>query len=81
VTNANAGYTTVVSNARGAILGDLVIFLIPADEISVQQPGYRLTAFAHKGYYAPANSSGDVTGADPTEALLIVPEESLSMGE
>ncbi|MEJ2607437.1 MAG: C13 family peptidase [Anaerolineales bacterium] len=81
VTNASAGYTTVASNARGAILGDLVIFLIPADEISVQQPGYRLTAFAHKGYYAPANSSGDVTGADPTEPLLIVPEESLSLSE
>ncbi len=73
--------TAAASNARGAILGDLVIFLIPADEIAAQQPGYRLTAFAHQGYFSPANSSGDVTGADPTEPLLIVPEGSLLMGE
>ena len=76
-----ASDTVTTSNARGAIMGDLVIFLIPADEITTQRPGYRLTAFAHKGYYSPANSSGDVTGADPTEPLMIVPEERLLMSE
>lgn len=58
------------SNARVVIYEDLVVFFIPADEFSVENPAYRMSAFGHDGSYQPAVSSGDVTGANPAEELI-----------
>jgi hypothetical protein len=63
------------------ILGDVIGFFIPAEEYSVESPGFRLTAFGHDGTYAPAVSSGDVTGADPTEPLVQPPPDPLVIEE
>jgi hypothetical protein len=67
----------VSSNARVVIDGDLVVFFIPVSEFDVSRPGYRLTAFAHDGTYAPEASGGDVIGADPTEPLHDLPQEAI----
>ena len=40
----------------------------------IEQAVYRLTAFGHDGTYSLEQSSGDVTGADPTEPLTPVYE-------
>ena len=69
------------SKARVVILGDVIGFFIPAEEYSVESPGFRLTAFGHDGTYAPAVSSGDVTGADPTEPLVQPPPDPLVIEE
>jgi hypothetical protein len=81
VSDYGKGLWTAPSNARGVIMGDLVLFFIPANEFSVERPGYRLTTFAHDGNYTPDLSSGDVTGADPTEPLSEVPEETVIISE
>ena len=71
----------VNSKARVVIYGDVIGFFIPAEEYSVDSPGFRLTAFGHDGTYSPDVSSGDVTGADPTEPLTIPPAEPLVIEE
>lgn len=62
------------SNARAVIDGNLIVFFIPAGEFAVPRPGYRLTTFFTDGTFEPETSVGDVTGADPTEPLLIIPD-------
>jgi hypothetical protein len=71
----------VASNARVVIDGNVIVFFIPVDEFGVPRPDYRLTAFGHDGTYAPEASGGDVTGADPTEPLLELPEEAIVIEE
>lgn len=71
----------VASGARVVIDGNVIVFFIPVDEFSVTRPVYRLTAFGHDGTYAPEASGGDVTGADPTEPLLELPEEAIVIEE
>ena len=46
------------------------MFFISADEFSSPDPGYRLTAFGHDGFFSPSDRGGDVTGENPTEPLL-----------
>ena len=65
------------TDARAMISGNLIYFLIPGDEVEVSRPGYRLTSFAHDGTYAPEASGGDVTGIDPTETLMQMPETAI----
>jgi hypothetical protein len=71
----------VASNARVVIDGRVIVFFIPADEFGIARPGYRLTAFGHDGTFAPEVSGGDVTGADPTEPLLELPEGAIVIEE
>ncbi|MCH7999249.1 MAG: hypothetical protein IIA91_07200 [Chloroflexi bacterium] len=71
----------VASNARVVIDGNVIVFFIPVDEFGVPRPTYRLTAFGHDGTFAPEASGGDVTGADPTEPLLELPEEAIVIQE
>jgi hypothetical protein len=54
------------------IAGDLVVFFIPASEVEVEMPSFRMTSFGHDGTYAPEVSGGDVSGADPTEPLILL---------
>lgn len=58
------------SNARVVIFEDVVVFFIPAGEFTTENPAFRMSAFGHDGSYQPDVSSGDVTGANPSEALL-----------
>jgi hypothetical protein len=71
----------VSSKARVVIIGDVIGFFIPAEEYSVDSPGFRLTAFGHDGTYAPEVSCGDVTGADPTEPLILPPPDPVVIEE
>jgi hypothetical protein len=81
VTDVARNQWSAPSKARAVIHGDVVVFFIPAEEFSVEQPGYRLTAFGHDGSFALEQSSGDVTGADPTEALTIPPSQAVVIEE
>ncbi len=71
----------VESNARVVIYENVVVFFIPADEFSVDNPAFRLSAFGHDGSYSPDVSSGDVTGANPGEELLQPIEEEVLIEE
>ena len=57
------------TDARAVIAGDTIVFFIPAAEVVVEMPAYRITSFGHDGTYAPNASGGDVSGANPTEPL------------
>jgi len=57
------------TDARAVIAGDTVIFFIPASEVLVERPAYRMTSFGHDGTYNPETGGGDVTGDDPTQPL------------
>ncbi len=63
------------SNARAAIVENIVVFFIPADEISSVTPGYRLSAFGNDGQIGDGHVNGDVSGVDPTVPPLPVPQE------
>jgi hypothetical protein len=58
------------TDARAVIAGDAVVFFIPASEVLVERPAYRITSFGHDGTFAPPASGGDVIGDDPTQPLL-----------
>lgn len=70
-----SGQWPAPSKARAVIHNDVVVFFIPEEEFSIEQPGYRLTAFGHDGTFALEQSGGDVTGGDPTEPLNLIYEE------
>ena len=63
------------SAARAVVMGDIVVFFIPASEIAVENPGYRITAFGQDISFDPDSNCGDVSGADPTEPLREDPIE------
>ncbi len=65
------------TNARAVIAENAVFFFIPASEVLVERPAYRITSFGHDGTFAPPASGGDVTGDDPTQPLLEIPEDLL----
>jgi hypothetical protein len=57
------------TDARAVIVENAVIFFIPASEVAVERPAFRMTAFGHDGTYAPEASGGDVTGDNPAQPL------------
>jgi hypothetical protein len=61
--------------------GRLVVFFIPVDEFEVSNPGYRLTTFGSGGTFEAEDSGGDVSGANPTEPLLSLPDEAIPIEE
>lgn len=64
-------YNTAESNARALITGDVIVMLIPGEEILTSDGIHvRFTAFGHDGSFSAPNSSGDVSGTDPTEELI-----------
>jgi hypothetical protein len=69
------------SAARAVIDGRLVVFFIPVDEFEVSNPGYRLTTFGSGGTFEAEDSGGDVSGANPTEPLLSLPDEAIPIEE
>ena len=74
-------WAQVNSNARVVIYEDTIVFFIPADEFSVENPAFRMSAFGHDGSYGPDVSCGDVTGANPTEELLLLMSEEVLIEE
>jgi hypothetical protein len=75
VTQVDATQATAASASavRAALNGDTVTWFIPAVELPAVQPGYRVTAFGHDGAYSESDRGGDVSGADPTEPLTLLP--------
>jgi hypothetical protein len=67
------------TGARAVVMGDLIAFFIPASEFLVDSPGYRITTFGHDGTYAPEASCGDVSGGNPTEPLLQLEGDPISL--
>ena len=59
----------VPTSARALVDGNGLTWIIPRDELGAA-PAFRATAFCHDGSFEPQGSSGDVTGANPTEALI-----------
>jgi hypothetical protein len=60
------------STARAVIEGDTIVFFISATEFPAALPGFRVSAFGHDGRFGEATRAGDVSGANPTEALTPV---------
>jgi hypothetical protein len=67
------------SAARTVMLGDIVVFFIPSEELPAESLGYRVSAFGHDGTYQLEVSSGDVSGADPTEPLTEIDAEVIEV--
>jgi hypothetical protein len=62
-------FAPVNSGFRTVIFDDTIFWYIPADEITSDSFGIRLTAFGHDGTYAAPSSGGDLTGGAPIEPL------------
>lgn len=77
VTDSN--FMVQASNARLVMTGaDTLFFILDAAEIS-DAGGWRASAFRSAGgTYAPEDSAGDVTGADPTGPLMAFPTDPVN---
>ena len=71
---------TESSSIRAVVLGNVVVFFVSMEEFSVSQPAVRLTAFHHDGNFGEATRGADVSGANPTEPLTLVPEAVVDIG-
>ncbi len=65
--------TPLPTAARLAIDGRWAVWFIPTSELAVFPAPFRVTAFAHDGFFTQDTRGGDVLGPDPT-APLEVPE-------
>ncbi len=55
-----------LSDARVAIMGDLIVFFVPMAELPTDEPGYRLTSFVSSdATFEPATSGGDLAPGPP----------------
>lgn len=61
-TAASGNIQPAQSAARIVVSGNSMMLVVPADEFAVAKPGYRLTAFRHKGDYG-ANPPHDYDGS------------------
>ena len=65
-------YSNAKTNARVLIVDEIVVFMIPGDEVLTKdQILARFTGFGHDGSFMAPNSSGDVSGANPAEDPLM----------
>ncbi len=71
--DASQQTTVVPTTARAVLAGDSIVFHVSASELAAAT-GYRLSAFGHDGRFTQATRGGDVTGSNPTEALLPMPQ-------
>jgi hypothetical protein len=68
------------STARAVVEGNTITFILSADEIGdPSQATFRMSAFLTDGSYAPETSTGDVTGANPTEPLQPFDDTGLTL--
>ena len=69
------------SNARAAIIKDILVYFVPANEIPADFPGYRFSAFGcAAGGFGSGYCAGDVSGVDPTVPPIPVPQEKVFYG-
>lgn len=69
VSAAGQPQADVGSTVRAVIDGDVIVFFIAATEFAGDGPTFRVSAFGHDGGFGEQTRGGDVSGADPTEAL------------
>ena len=63
------------SAVRLVVDGPWMVWFIPTSEFAVYPAPFRVTAFAHDGFFSESSRGGDVMGADPTEPLTVPPTD------
>jgi len=82
VSTTESGMADIKSNARAAIIKNILVFFIPADEIPAKFPGYRFSAFGcADGGLGSGFCNGDVSGIDATYPPIPVPQEKIIIDE
>lgn len=82
VSTTESGWEDIESNARAAIIKNILVFFIPADEIPAELPGYRFSAFGCvEGGWGSGFCNGDVSGIDATYPPIPVPQEKIIIDE
>jgi hypothetical protein len=70
----------VNSNARAAIIKNILVFFVPMDEIEAEFPSYRFSAFGCvEGGWGSGFCNGDVSGEDATHPPLPLPQEKIEI--
>ena len=78
----SAGVGPVPSNARAAIIKNILVYFIPEDEFSAEYPSYRFSTFGCvDGGWGSGFCNGDVSGVDATHPPIQVPEEKIVIDE
>ena len=70
----------VQTGARAVMLDNTIVWFIPRIELG-DNPTWRATSFRHDGSFAPELSGGDVSGADPTEPLMTIEPQDVTLTE
>ncbi len=70
---ADGSAASTASAVRVVVDGPWMVWFIPTSEFAVYPAPFRVTAFAHDGFFSESTRGGDVMGADPTEPLTVPP--------
>ena len=62
------------SATRAVLSGEWLVWFVPVAELPTYPSPFRTTSFIHDGKLSPESRGGDVSGGDPTEALVRPPE-------
>jgi hypothetical protein len=82
VSTTESGMADIKSNARAAIINNILVFFIPADEIQADFPAYRFSTFGCvEGGWGSGFCNGDVSGIDATYPPIPVPQEKIIIDE
>jgi len=65
--------SSTASAVRVVVDGPWMVWFFPTSEFAVYPAPFRVTAFAHDGFFSESSRGGDVMGADPTEPLTVPP--------
>jgi hypothetical protein len=78
----SVGVGPIPSNARAAIIKNILVYFIPMNEISAEYPSYRFSAFGCvDGGWGSGFCNGDVSGIDATYPPIPVPQEKIVIEE
>jgi hypothetical protein len=78
----SVGVGPIPSNARAAIIKNILVYFIPMNEISAEYPSYRFSAFGCvDGDWGSGFCNGDVSGIDATYPPIPVPQEKVVIEE
>jgi len=78
----SVGVGPIPSNARAAIIKNILVYFIPMNEISAEYPSYRFSAFGCvDGGWGSGFCNGDVSGIDATYPPITVPQEKIVIEE
>lgn len=77
----DGSFAVPVQTGARAVIGDnAIVWFVPRVELGAN-PSWRATSFRHDGSFDPSVSAGDVTGANPTEALLAIEPRTVTLTE